>query len=121
MDDILSKFDAKVEYFDQTRNNFPGGERYVVTFDYGYGASIVCNEASFGGKSGFWELAVLHKSINDKDYDLCYRTWITNDVIGWLKPEDVGKLVMDIMALGRNDLCDHAMMFDWENEEELVN
>jgi hypothetical protein len=70
-----------------------GGGRVRFAFPNGYGASVVKNSFSYGGKEGFYELAVLH---ND---ELCYSTPITNDVLGWLTPEKVCALLEDIKAL----------------------
>jgi len=69
------------------------GTQKIYTFDNGYGASVVCHDGSYGGKSGMWELAVLH------DGDLCYDTPITNDVIGWLDENAVEELLAKIEAL----------------------
>jgi len=61
-----------------------GGIISRIIFDNGYGASVVKHEFSYGGKDGLYELAVLNK-----DGELCYDTSVTNDVIGYLRPEDV--------------------------------
>ena len=64
--------------------NHLGGVQAVITFDNGYGASVVRHEYSYGGKDGLYELAVL-----DSNGELTYATPVTNDVIGYLRPEDV--------------------------------
>jgi len=69
------------------------GVQAVIEFNNGYGASIVTHSQSYGGKSGLYELAVL------KDGDLCYTTPITNNVLGWLKEEDVNRILTDIQNL----------------------
>ena len=56
-------------------------------FDNKYGVSVVKFNGSYGGSSGLYELAVLYKG------DIDYSTSITDDVIGWLKPEEVSKCV----------------------------
>lgn len=66
-------------------------------FDNGYGVSVICNEMSYGGKEGLFELAVLKGT--EKNYDLCYDTPITNDVIGWLESEEVDALIKQVKAL----------------------
>lgn len=68
-------------------------------FDNGYGASII--DDGYGSDRGLKELGVTHGG------RLCYKTPITNDVIGWLKDEDVQPLVDQIRALPANELCDH--------------
>ena len=51
----------------------------TYTFDNGYGASVICNQGSYGNTDGLFELAVL-----DKNGNLCYDTPITDDVEGYL-------------------------------------
>jgi hypothetical protein len=65
-----------------------------ITFDNGYGASVVKHEFSYGGKDGLYELAVL-----DTNGDLTYETPITDDVIGYLRPEDVTDVMEKIQKL----------------------
>ncbi len=60
--------------------NHLGGVQAVITFDNGYGASVVCTPHTYGGDRGLYELAVL-----GKDGHLTYDTPITNDVIGYLR------------------------------------
>ena len=80
-----------------------GGEMYRIFFPNGYGASIVKFETSprFGGnygfKEGLYELAVLKG--NSDGWSLTYETPVTEDVIGWLTPEDVGKHIEEIRGL----------------------
>lgn len=52
-------------------------------FDNGYEVSVVRSEYSYGGNKGLYELAIF------KDGEICYDTPITDDVIGYLRPEDV--------------------------------
>ena len=56
--------------------------------DNGYEVSVVQSPHSYGGDIGLYELAIF------KDGEICYDTPITNDVIGYLRPEDV----MDVIA-----------------------
>jgi hypothetical protein len=65
-----------------------------IQFDNGYGASVVKHEFSYGGKDGLYELAVL-----DTNGDLTYETSITDDVIGYLRPEDVTDVMEKIQKL----------------------
>jgi len=112
---------AEVEYiFDDVL----GGERYVVSFPNSYGASIIRNPMSYGSQAGKYELGVIHnypKNIADY-WPLCYRTPITNDVIGWLSPEDVYNLLVKISELPDNPLCTHFSdyfkdMMDTEDDD----
>ena len=65
-----------------------------ITFDNGYGASVVKHEHSYGGDKGLYELAVL-----GKDGHITYDTPITNDVIGYLRPMDVTDVMEKIQQL----------------------
>ena len=62
-------------------------------FDNGYEASVVRSEYTYGGKTGLYELAVF------KDGEICYDTSITDDVIGYLRPEDVTDVMAKIQQL----------------------
>lgn len=68
--------------------------RARLNFDNGYGVSVVRGPYSYGGQRGLYELAVL-----DSDGDVCYDTPITDNVIGFLKPEDVTKYMIEIQEL----------------------
>jgi hypothetical protein len=65
-----------------------------ITFDNGYGASVVKHQYSYGGDKGLYELAVL-----DKDGELTYDTPITDDVIGYLREQDVTDVMVKIQEL----------------------
>lgn len=58
-------------------------ESYTVQFENGYGASVVRGMYTYGGPD-LYELAVL-----DHNKDLCYTTPITNDIVGYLTPDEV--------------------------------
>jgi hypothetical protein len=65
-----------------------------IVFENGYGASVVRHEYSYGGDKGLYELAVL-----DSSGELTYDTPVTNDVIGYLRPEDVTDVMAKIQKL----------------------
>ena len=71
-----------------------GGVQARITFENGYGASVVRHEYSYGGKDGLYELAVLNN-----DGDLTYDTPITNDVLGYLTDKDVTEVLIKIQQL----------------------
>lgn len=81
------------KYLPQVSRSDWGNERYIFQFENGYGASVIRNPLSYGGPEGFYELAVL------KDGEINYKTPITNDVIGWLDPDEVEELLDKIKAL----------------------
>ena len=74
--------------------NHLGGVQAVITFDNGYGASVVCTPHTYGGDRGLYELAVL-----GKDGHLTYDTPITSDVIGYLRDIDVTDVMEKIQQL----------------------
>jgi hypothetical protein len=65
-----------------------------MTFENGYGVSVVSHTYSYGGKDGLFEIAVL-----DKDGNLTYDTPVTNDVIGYLTEEDVTDVLKQVQEL----------------------
>ena len=75
----------------------PMGEDFGITsrtqFDNGYEVSVVRSEYTYGGKDGLYELAVF------KDGKITYATSITDDVIGYLRPEDVTDIMAKIQQL----------------------
>jgi len=70
------------------------GVKSHIKFDNGFGASVIRTDYSYGGKDGLYELAVI-----GKDGDITYDTPITNDVIGYLKEEEVTKILGEIQLL----------------------
>ena len=73
---------------------FMVGKKARMTFENGYGVSVVSHTYSYGGKDGLFEIAVL-----DKDGDLTYDTPVTNDVIGYLAEEDVTDVMKQVQEL----------------------
>jgi len=71
-----------------------GGVMSRIQFDNGYGASVVKTPYTYGGDNGLYELAVL-----DSDGNLTYSTPVTDDVIGYLRPEDVTDVMAKIQQL----------------------
>ena len=74
--------------------NHLGGVQARITFDNGYGASVVKTPHTYGGDMGLYELAVF-----GKDGHITYGTPITNDVEGYLSEDDVTKLLEQIQEL----------------------
>jgi len=62
-------------------------------FDNGYEVSVVKSPYTYGGDKGLYELAVF------KDGEITYATPITDDVIGYLRPEDVTDVMEKIQQL----------------------
>ena len=70
------------------------GVQARIQFPNGHGASVVKTPYTYGGREGKYELAVL-----DKDGRLDYSTEVTNDVIGYLKPDQVTEYLRQIQLL----------------------
>lgn len=62
-------------------------------FDNGYGASVIMNDMSYGGKNGLYEIAVT------LDGSICYDTEITDNVIGHLTLTEVDDILENISNL----------------------
>jgi len=87
------------------------GEQRIWRFENGFGASVVRFSianlvgrkekiGSYGINEGLWELAVVKfKGKKILDYELCYTTGITEDVIGHLTENEVEKLLKRISKL----------------------
>ncbi len=73
------------------------GEQIVHRFDNGYGASVVSSAYSYGGDCGLYEIAVL--KFDGEAWEINYDTPITDDVLGYLTPEDVQRYLAEIEAL----------------------
>ena len=71
-----------------------GGVMSRIQFENGYGASVVKTDYTYGGDKGLYELAVL-----DSNGSLTYATSVTDDVIGYLRPEDVTDVMAKIQQL----------------------
>jgi hypothetical protein len=80
--------------FDKLTDPFMSGVRSRMMFENGFGVSVVSHTYSYGGKDGLFEVAVL-----DKDGDLTYNTPVTNDVIGYLNPDEVTDIMEEIQKL----------------------
>lgn len=74
-----------------------GGEQKLFHYENGYGASVVRNNMSYGSTLGKWELAVTKGC--EGNWELCYSTPITDDVIGWLDWPQVEALLEQIKSL----------------------
>lgn len=75
-----------------------GGTQEVHKFDNGYGASIVRHAYSYGGDSGFYEIAMVKwYGSGEDDWDICYDFW--PDVKGWTTYEDCYVLLAEIASI----------------------
>jgi hypothetical protein len=92
--DIMGIEFKKFEDLDfQTHDDLRGVVSRLM-FDNGYGVSVVRHPYSYGGDQGLYELAVL-----DSEGNLTYETEVTNDVIGYLTPEDVTEHMIEVQSI----------------------
>ena len=88
------------------------GTQKIWRFENGYGASVVrfsikrrlstisTKIGSYGVDKGLWEMAVIKFNGHEiDDFELCYDTEITSDVIGYLTEKDVLKYLKKIQKL----------------------
>ena len=107
----LEKNNKEYEYHYDDNFAFSGQRRHIIVrFPNNYGASIVHHFGSYGNKDNLLEIAVLNfKDLKNKnpiernigDYELCYTTPITDDVLGYVEPDDVPTILKDIESLER--------------------
>lgn len=80
--------------------------RWHHSFNNGYGASVVSAPGTYGWQSGLFEVAVTHHNSF-----ICYRTPITQDVLGHLTHREVADVLAKVEKLDPRDKCDHR--FNW--------
>lgn len=86
----------------QPRTNYMVTDSFLVSFDNGYGASIIIGAVSFDR----WELAVLHNG------HICYQTPITSDVLRVNQFSDFEPLLDLIAQLPQTPTCNHERSYD---------
>lgn len=74
-----------------------GGTQTLVFYSNGYGASVVKHLWSYGNAQGLFEIAVLIWDVDD--WEICYTTDITDDVLGYLTDADVADVLQKIRNL----------------------
>ena len=82
--------------FNPTQIN--SGIQAIVKFENNYGASVVKHRFSYGGAHELYELAVIEYD-ESGDWDICYDTPITNDVLGYLTEDNVTDYLTQIEQL----------------------
>lgn len=83
----------KFEDLEMKPHMIGNGTMARVMFDNGYGVSVIRFQGSYGWDSGLYELAVLYGD------EICYSTDITDDVIGYLTPENVTEIMEKVQNL----------------------
>lgn len=89
------------EYLVDEGSTFPiYGYQYIYSFPNGYGASVIKTDFSYGGTKDLWEIAIIKfKTTEPLEYDICYDTPITDDVIGHLTDDEAGAIMEEIYNL----------------------
>jgi hypothetical protein len=80
--------------FKKLTDQYMSGVKARMMFENGFGVSVVSHTYSYGGKDGLFEIAVL-----DEDGRLTYNTPVTNDVIGYLNPDEVTDIMEQVQNL----------------------
>jgi hypothetical protein len=76
--------DLEFNQHPMSTSDYEMGIQSSLTFDNGWGVSVVKGPHTYGGNKGLYELAVF------KDGEIHYDNKIANgDVVGYLRPEDV--------------------------------
>ena len=70
-----------------------GGERAVIKFNNGYGASVLFGSHWYSNGIDTYEVAVLD------DGDITYATPITDDVLGYISKSEVDAVLIQIQEL----------------------
>jgi hypothetical protein len=78
-------------------HSIDGGVQARHFFPNGYGVSVVRFPGSYGYEQDLYEVAVIQG--NDDDYDLCYDTTVTDDVMGHRDEVDVENIMEEVQAL----------------------
>ena len=75
--------------------------QWLFVFDNGYGASVVKGFGTYGNDEDLFELAVI--TSDEKGWNLCYNTEITDDVIGYSSNEEIMELLYKIKKLKKKE------------------
>lgn len=79
-----------------------GGAQLLYRFPNNYGASVVRSAGSYGFHQHLWELAVLdYNGPSHWDWTITYETPVTDDVLGYLTPNEVEEMLQQISKLER--------------------
>jgi hypothetical protein len=89
-----------------------GAEMYRITFDNGYGLSIVKHMGSYGGEDGMYEVALT------KNGEVVYDRNLFQDAIGYLSVEEVINLIDDAKQMAEEDRFELVGEEDYEDYED---
>ncbi len=81
-------------------NSINKGMQITFRFDNNYGLSVVCHSFSYGNSNGEFEIAIIiFNSEDNKDWDICYYTNITDDVLGYQTKDDVISIIERVILI----------------------
>ena len=81
--------------------------QHIFCFENGYGASVIKRhdgiffDGSYGNHQDLFELAVI--KLENNEWDICYTTPLTNNVLGFLTNTEVLNYLKQIKELGGNE------------------
>jgi hypothetical protein len=76
-----------------------GRKHALMFFPNGYGISVVTGKSFYTNEIKPYEIAVLKGDEND--WEVCYNTHITNDVVGYLDENEVTQYMLEIQKLNK--------------------
>ena len=81
-------------------NSYNKGMQILFRFPNNYGISLVCHSFSYGNDDNEFEIAIINYDSEDNDdWDICYTTKLTQDVLGYQSKEDVIDVIQKTIAL----------------------
>ena len=72
-------------------------DQIIFKFPNGYGASLIRGKYTYGGPEGLYEIAVV--KWDNEGYYIDYSTVITDDVMGYVEPNNVIEILNSIYNL----------------------
>lgn len=81
-------------------NSYNKGMQVLFRFPNNFGISLVCHSFSYGNSNDEFEIAIInYNSEENDDWDICYTTELTQDVLGYQSKEDVIDVIQETIAL----------------------
>jgi hypothetical protein len=77
--------------------HYPDGVHARYFFPNGYGVSVVKFPGSYGFQDGLYEVAIIKGT--KENYEICYDTPITDDVLGHRDEQDIENILEEVQAL----------------------
>lgn len=82
----------------QFSSHFAGtGQQSQLFFKNGYGVSVVFGSLFYSNGVDTYEIAVTKG--NKKEWNLCYTTHVTDDVIGYQTKEEISEIMKKVQEL----------------------